>query len=202
MKPQGYPKQIRFKDGRTATLRLQEPHDAQALLAFYRALPEEDRIFLDDDCTTRAWVDRFIQRSDFDKIIPVVAEAEAKIVGHAWLIRTHYGWMAHVGQLRLAVARACQRQGLGSAMVRDLLQVAVDAGLEKMTVRLMDSQHGALQKFERIGFHKCAELPGIVKDVLGRPRTLIIMANDISHIWNAMEILVADSPHSRELISG
>jgi L-amino acid N-acyltransferase YncA len=194
MKPTGFPKNITLKNGDTATIRLQEVHDAEALLAFYRSLPEEDRIFLDDDCTTRAWVDRFIRRSDFDKIIPLVAEAGGKILGHAWLIRTHYGWMAHVGQLRLAIARSCQRHGLGSAMVRELIRIANELGLEKMTVRMMDNQHGAIRAFERIGFRKNAEFPGLIKDVLGRKRNLVIMANDISQIWNAMETLVADIP--------
>jgi len=200
MKPHGFPKQVHIKGGSTVMLRLQESHDAQALLAFYRALPEEDRIFLDDDCTTRGWVDRFIHRSDFDKITPIVAEASDRIIGHAWLIRTHYGWMAHVGELRLSVAREHQRKGLGSSMVHELLQIAIDAGLEKMTVRMMDTQHGAIRSFEKIGFQKNAEFPGIVKDVLGRPRNLVIMANDISHIWKAMDALVEDVPHSRETL--
>lgn len=202
MKPVGFPKQITLKNGDSVTIRLQEHHDAEALLAFYRSLPEEDRIFLDDDCTTRAWADRFIHRSDFDKVIPLVAEARGKILAHAWLIRTHYGWMAHVGQLRLAVARSCQRLGLGSFMVRELLLIATDLGLEKMTVRMMDNQHGAIRAFEKIGFRKNAEFPHIVKDTLGRPRNLVIMANDISQIWRAMETLVSDAPHSREVLAG
>ncbi len=198
MKPQGFPKKVRLKDGSIVTLRLQEGNDAGALLAFYRSLPEEDRIFLDDDCTARTWADRFIQRSDFDRIIPIVAGEGEEVFGHAWLIRDHYGWMAHVGELRMAIARAHQRQGLGSAMIRELLRIATDLGLEKMTVRMMDNQYGAIRAFEKIGFRKEAIFHGLVKDVLGRHRNLVIMADDISQIWGQMENLVADTPPREE----
>jgi GNAT superfamily N-acetyltransferase len=202
MKPEGYPKIRSLKDGRPVTLRLQVPDDALALHAFYNALPEDDRMFLDDDVTRPEWVVRFVARSDFESIYPLVAEQGGKIVGHAWLARSRYGWMKHVGQLRLAVARECQRQGLGSELAREILRIAINVGLEKMTVRLMDSQTGPIRAFERIGFKPEATLHGHVRDARGRVRSLVLMGNDIAQIWKAMETLVADLPPTRELFHG
>ena len=39
-----------------------------------------------------------------------------------------------------------------------------------------------------------AVLRGHVKDIRGARRDLLILANDVSHIWAAMEALVADTP--------
>lgn len=202
MKPRGLPHQKLLRDGSTATIRVQQTTDAKALLDFYRALPEQDRIFLDDDVTSADWIDRFIHRSDFQKVYPIVAEAGGAIQGHAWLIRAHHGWLSHVGQLRLAVARDYQRRGLGSALVKDILCLAVDLGLEMMTARVMENQAGALKMFERLGFIREATLKGMVKDVNGRRRNMIILGNDISQIWRAMELLVADIPPTREMLQG
>ncbi len=202
MKPEGYPKTRTLKDGSHVTIRLQVPDDALALHAFYKALPEDDRMFLDDDVTRPEWVVRFVARSDFESIYPLVAEQEGAIVGHAWLARTRYGWMKHVGQLRLAVARDCQRKGLGSELSREILRIAINIGLEKMTVRCMDTQASAIRAFQRVGFQTEATLRGHVRDACGRARNLVLMGNDIAQIWLAMEHLVADIPPTREVLQG
>ena len=202
MKPEGYPKSRALKDGTTVVLRLQEPNDALALHAFYNALPEDDRMFLDDDVTQPEWLVRFMARCDFVSIYPLVAVTDTQIVGHAWLARTRYGWMKHVGQLRLAVARAYQRKGLGSELARETLRIAINIGLEKMAVRMMDNQEGAIRAFQRIGFKPEATLRGHVRDARGRSRNLVLMGNDIAQIWLAMEHLVADIPPTREPLRG
>ena len=57
-------------------------------------------------------------------------------------------------------------------------------------------QIAAQRTFAKLGFHQEAELPGHVKDIHGKKRDLLIYANDVSHIWSAMEALVEDyRPH-------
>ncbi len=198
MKSQGLPCQHTLRDGMAVTIRLQETTDAKALLDFYCALPEEDRQYLDDDVATPEWIRRFIQRTDFKTRYPIVAEAAGRIIGHAWLIRTQQGWMSHVGQLRFAVARDQQRKGLGLALVREILHIAENIGLDIMTARVLEDQVGVLCICEKLGFKREAVLQGYARDVQGHRRNLVILGNDISRIWDAMEMLVADMPPTRE----
>ena len=188
------------KSGETVEIRPLVPRDAAALLAFYRELPEEDRLFLDDDVTQDDWVKRMMSRVDYDNYVPLVAVYDEMIVGHAILIRTHFGWMSHVGQIRIAVARSFQHKGLGKALVRELMKIAVSFGLEKMTARLMDNQVGARKAFEHLGFKVEGTFKGFVKDVSGKRRNMLLMANDVSHIWQAMDTLVSDAPPTRETL--
>lgn len=192
-------KNITLRSGEKIVIRPLVPKDARALLTFYRALPEEDRLFLDDDVTRNEWVERFLNRVDYDTLVPLVAEYKGNIEGHATLIRTHYGWMSHVGQLRVAVSRSFQRKGVGTALIREIMKIAVGFGLEKMTARLMDNQVGARKAFERLGFKVEATFRRFVKDTTGRRRNMLVMANDVSHIWQAMDTLVSDMPTTREV---
>lgn len=187
-----------LRSGETVEIRPLVPRDAQGLLTFYRELPEEDRLFLDDDVTQDDWVKRLMNKVDYDTNVPLVAVHEDRIVGHATLIRTHFGWMSHVGQIRVAVARPYQHKGLGKALVRELMKIAISFGLEKMTARLMDNQIGARKSFEKLGFKVEATFKGFVKDVHGKRRNMLLMANDVSHIWLAMDALVSDAPPTRE----
>ena len=47
-----FPHTIALRDGSTLAVRPSRRGDEQALLAFYRELPREDRLFLKDDVTT------------------------------------------------------------------------------------------------------------------------------------------------------
>ena len=51
MKLEGFPQDLKLMDGTKVVVRPLEGRDAPALLDFYRALPEEDRLYLRDDVT-------------------------------------------------------------------------------------------------------------------------------------------------------
>lgn len=189
---EGYPKVTALNDGTQVIIRPMTSNDGKALLEFFRALPEEDRLFLRDDVTNPQVVERFVTQIDYDSVLPLLAEYEGKIVGDATLHRSKYGWSTHVGEIRMVVSRGFQRRGLGTALARLLVRHAISVGLDKMVAQIVDNQIGAQKAFERLGFHKEAVLKGHVKDIHGHKRDLVIMANDVSHIWQTMESLVED----------
>lgn len=187
-----YPAEVTLRDGRTVALRPMTAEDGPSLLEFFRRLPEEDRLFLKDDVTRPEVVERFVRDLDYERIFPLLAEREGRIVGDATLHRTKFGWSTHVAAIRMVVARDFQRSGLATALARDLVRHAVNVGVDKMIAEVVDNQVGAKRAFAKLGFHEEAVLKGQVKDLHGVRRDLVIMANDVSHLWEAMEALVAD----------
>lgn len=198
MNTTGYPLQVPLRDRTKVTVRPMEAKDGPAVWDFFRSLPEEDRLFLRDDVTSPEWLKRFIARIDHETMFPIVAEQGGQVVGNAELYRSRRGWSAHVGEIRVAVARAYQRKGLGTVLARELVKAAVNAGLEKMVASVVDNQVGAKRAFEKLGFRAEAVLKGHVKDIHGSKRDLVIMANDVSHIWESMESLLQDYSPSAE----
>jgi RimJ/RimL family protein N-acetyltransferase len=75
-----------------------------------------------------------------------------------------------------------------------LVKLATDQGADKLIVEVVENQVAALRTFQKLGFQQEAVLRGHVKDIRGGRRDLLILANDVSHIWAAMEALVADTP--------
>ena len=187
-----YPITLTLKDGKHVTIRPMTAADGAALLEFFRSLPEEDRQFLREDVTQQEVVDRFVTNLDYDTVLPLLAIHEGNVVGDATLHRTHRGWSSHVGAIRIVVARAFQRNGLGTTLAKYLVRHAISVGLDKMVGEVIDNQVGARRAFERLGFHPEAVLKGHVKDIHGMKRDLVILANDVSHIWEKMEAMVAD----------
>ena len=194
MKLEGFPRTIHLRDGLTLSVRPTAQGDEAALLAFYRELPQEDRLFLKDDVTTQTWAERFIRRIGRGEATSLIAELDGKVLAEATLYRATHGWSTHVGEVRVAVARAYRRKGLATALAGLLVKLATDQGADKIIVEVVENQVAALRTFEKLGFHKEAVLRDHVKDRSGIRRDLLILANDVSHIWAAMEALVADTP--------
>jgi RimJ/RimL family protein N-acetyltransferase len=193
-----YPIQVSLRAGTQVSIRPMELKDGPGVLEFFRALPEEDRFFLRDDVTRPEWLDRFVHQIDYNSMVPLVTEHGGKVVGNAALYRPLHGWSVHVGEIRVAVARAFQGKGLGTLLARELVKIAVDAGVEKMVAAVVDNQAGARRAFEKLGFRPEAVLKGHVKDIHGTKRDLILLANDVSHIWESMEALLQDYSPSLE----
>jgi GNAT superfamily N-acetyltransferase len=113
-----YPASVTLRDGSTVVLTPLQPSCSGALLAFYRHLPEEDRLMLRDDVTTSDWAEGFLRKVETREIISLVAKAAGKVVGEATLYRTLHGWTRHVGEIRVTVAAAFRRKGLATWVLK------------------------------------------------------------------------------------
>ncbi len=183
---------VQLRNGAEATLALAAASDGGDLLRFFRAMPEEDRLVLKDDVTTADWLDRFLAKLRSGEGLSVIGRVGGAICGEGTLYRTLSGWSRHVGEIRLNVDRAARGQGLGLELARHIVKLAIDRGIDKLVAHMVESQLAARRTFEKLGFHKEAELPGHVTDIHGKKRDLLIYANDVSQIWAAMESLLGD----------
>lgn len=194
MKLEGFPVHHTLRDESEVSIRPTGAEDGPALLSFFRSLPEQDRLYLRDDVTKEEFIKRFLTRLDGESVVSLVAEHQGQIVGEGTLYHDQRGWMSHVGQIRLVVARPFQKKGLGTELARELVRVATGKGLDKMVAQVAAGQAGAKRAFEKLGFHQEAVLKKHVKDLRGRHGDLIVMSNDVTHLWEALEAVSGDHP--------
>ena len=139
---------------------------------------------------------RFQQRLETGEVVSLIAVHKGELVGEATLYRTFHGWTRHVGEIRIACRSDYRRKGLGTALAGTLVGIATDLGIEKIIVQVVENQLGARRTFEKLGFHKEAVLPHHVMDLGDVKRDLIVMANDVTQIWAALEAIGQDAqPH-------
>ncbi len=80
-----YPHPAQLGDGARITLRLMRPADTARMLAFARALPEEDLLFLRSDICDPAVVEARAQNVAGGRTIRVLAEASGEVAGYSSL---------------------------------------------------------------------------------------------------------------------
>jgi len=187
-----YPQTVALRDETEVTILPLQPCDLEELQAFYLALPEEERMVFRFDINSPEWGAHHRRYLESGEVISLIARRGDDLVAEATLTRSLRGWSRHVGEIRIACHESVRRQGLGTTLAGDLVKIATELGIEKIVAHVVETQVGARRTFEKLGFRKDAVLTKHVMDLHGAKRDLIILANDVTFIWAAMESLKQD----------
>ena len=172
-----FPKEIALRDCSRVLVRSPEDGDEQGLLDFFLRIPEEERFFLKEDVTAPGVVHRWVMERDFRRALALLALDGPRIVADAVLIRRRGNSRSHIGEIRVVVAPEYRDHGLGTALIRELCDVADDAGLEKVMFELVaDREQEAIRAAEWLGFLRVATIEGGAVDPLGHHHDVVLMA--------------------------
>ena len=171
-----YPKDVPLRDDLSVTVRPLAAGDEDPLLAFFRDIPENERFFLKDDVTSARVIEGWASHLDYDRALPILACSDGSVVANAVLVRSRRGARSHIGELRVVVHPSFRGRGLGSAMMRQLCDIAADAELDKVVIELAEElEDEAVQAAERLGFIRAATIAEYFRDAHGRPHALVVM---------------------------
>jgi len=171
-------------NGTQVTFRLMTPDDRDEIIAFAKALPTEDLMFLRTDITQTPTVDAWMNYLKTGRTISIVAEVAGKIAGYSSIHLNEATWTRHVGELRVLMGRDYRGLGLGKRLTNEAFAIARDLDLKKITAQMSTDQRGARQVFEHLGFRPEALLADHVMTRDGQTRDLLIMSYDVSGFSN------------------
>ncbi len=175
----GYPRPLILKNGEEVWLR---PLDAQAdeerLLAFFGRVPPDDRWYLENDVADPEIVRHYLLQHYPQRTLPIVAIDEMdRIVGKATLNRfPNPGARGHIGRIRLVVDPEFRNQRLGTYLLLDQIQLAMNLGLRILVTELIKGvEDKAIRAARKLDFFEQAVLPDYAKDKRGNNYDLAIM---------------------------
>lgn len=171
---------------RDVTLRYMQEGDREGMLAFARALPEHDLLFLRRDITQEPAIDSWIRDIKNGLITTVLAVTGGQIAGYGTIHRNDLRWSAHVAELRVMVAESMRGKGLGRILTQEAFAIALASGIEKIEARMTLDQKSAISTFEELGFRPEALLRDQVKDRLGNKHDMLILTHDVARFESAM----------------
>lgn len=175
-KLEAFPRRVQLRNGSAVEFRPMTAGDKDKLLDFFLQVSEDDRYFLKDDVTSPKLLESWCANLNYDRALPILAWDDGQIVGDAVLIRSRMGARAGVAEVRVVVHPDWRNRGLGSAMIRQLCDIAADAELEKVAMELVsDRDMDAITACERLGFLRAAVISEYFKDQRGRKHDLIVM---------------------------
>jgi RimJ/RimL family protein N-acetyltransferase len=168
-----------LRDGRTVTIRLLNEDDRTGLLAFGRALPQDDWLYLENDLQNPEIITRLVNASLAENWRQIVAVSDDEIVAYTAVRRLH-GWSSHVADIHLIISDGWRRSGLGTAMGQAIFDAARDRGADKVIVELLEELVAGRAIFERLGFRVEGTLSAHARDRHGNLHNLLVLAYHVN----------------------
>ncbi len=169
-----YRKVKTLPSGTRLLLRPLTKEDKQGLVDLFGRASEEDLEYFRSDAGDPAVVESWVDNLDLEQVFPLVAVAEDKIVGDATL---HFGehFHRHLAWVRVFLDCAYRRQGIGTLMIRSLIEIARTVELDQLYAEIVTSQPQVIRAFEDLGFQHEVTLRDYFVTDSGEPRDMAIL---------------------------
>ncbi|HUP45821.1 MAG TPA: GNAT family N-acetyltransferase [Thermoanaerobaculia bacterium] len=162
--PNRYPQEAVLRDGRRVLLRPFTANDTEALYEFFQRLPIDYKRFAWDNIDNPALIESWGRSIDYSKAFPLLAFDGTRIVADATLHRREGGPLRLVGRIKWMIEPQFRGAGLGTILVKELVNVARERGLRHVNSMLIsDLEADAVKTLEGLGFRPMVQ-PGYGTD--------------------------------------
>ncbi len=180
-----YPKECILKDCEEVVIRPLEPGDRVLLDAFYAQTSESDRWLMNYDVMDAKIMARWFDAVEKGNVACILSLCNDRVVGQGTLYMRDFGATSHVGRFRITVLPEFRNKRLGTWMLLDLIQLAMDQGLEMLRADLAgDVENDVIEALTKFDFFKYAELKNSIKDYYGNRHDLVIMIKHLHKKWS------------------
>ena len=176
---QKFPKTIKLKDGKKATLRLLQATDEKDFHKLFLDIPEPERMFIKHRVQDIKVIRDWCRNIDVGRNLPLVALIDKKIVGVATLHQRLGGWKRHIGRVSVLVHPEFRGRGLARTLIHETLDIARSAGLERVEAAFIAEQEAALKMFAILGFNQLVRLDDYVKDMTAITHDYVLMGLEL-----------------------
>jgi RimJ/RimL family protein N-acetyltransferase len=151
-----YRKMKTLPDGSRLLLRPLSKDDKTALVDLFARAPAEELKYFRDDAADATVVESWVDNLDLKRVYPLVAVVDDKrgnahIVGDATLhFRERYH--RHLAWVRIFLDRDYRRRGIGTLMLRSLIEIARTVGLQQLYIEVVSTQHNVIKALLDQGF--------------------------------------------------
>jgi L-amino acid N-acyltransferase YncA len=164
-------KEVVLRDGRKAVLRAPNWGDLDALLRFISELIDERVDILRSTKPTRSeeadWLGRRLAAIEKGSLAALVTEIDGQIVASAEVGQRslEFPEMSHVGVLGIGILENARGIGLGTALMKSLIELAKKLGLKIIILDMFATNTIARSLYEKVGFVEVGKIPkGINRD--------------------------------------
>jgi L-amino acid N-acyltransferase YncA len=134
-----------------------EPSDLGLLQLFFAGIPEKEAESLREDVKSPETIERWIQELDYRWVFPLLAmDEEQQNVIAVSSLHFQKGVYRHMAEMRIVVGKSYRKLGLGSALIKELVEVANRSKLHFLKAEVPLENQLAIRAFRQLGFEvKC-----------------------------------------------
>lgn len=149
---------VTLNNGARALLRPLIREDNENLIDLFARHPDEELKFFHSDVRDRALVTCWTRDLDYARVLPLVAEVDGLLVGDT-ILRFQSGPERHIALVSIFISKEFRRLGLGTAMLRTLIDLARKSGVAQLQAEIPSSHVKPISAFKELGFQHQATFP-------------------------------------------
>jgi L-amino acid N-acyltransferase YncA len=162
-------KEFKAKDGRKVILRAPKWEDIDDMMECINSLVEEGADIMKDQKVTREqesdWLAQCLSGIEKGTQVYVAAEVDGKLVGTSHVSRFSPRRQSHVGQLGIVIKNGYRDIGIGTEMMKELIEQSKKMQLKVLTLNLFATNKRAQHVYQKVGFKEVGRIPkGIFKN--------------------------------------
>ena len=148
---ENYRKLKTLPSGERLLLRPLTKEDKQSLVDLFARASDQDLQYFRSDAGDPEVVKSWVEELNLKDVFPLVAMVDDKMVGEATL---HFGehFHRHLAWVRIFLDRSYRRQGIGTLMLRCLIDIGRRVGLQQLYAEVVLTQPQVVKAFENLGF--------------------------------------------------
>ncbi len=158
--PSQHVSQFTMKDGTEVTLRPIRPEDEPLMAKFHETLTDRSvymRYFSSLSLSSRVAHERLVRICfvDYDRVMALVVDHKDKITGQHRILGVGRLVKLHTkpeGEVAILVSDQCQKQGLGTELLRRTVQIARDEKLGSLFAEMLRDNVAVQSIFKKVGF--------------------------------------------------
>jgi RimJ/RimL family protein N-acetyltransferase len=150
------------RDGQEVILRTPRLEDLDDLMELINSLVDEKAEIARSEKVTREeeseWLPEMLARLEKDELFFLVAEVGGKVIASSD-IHIMSGNDKHVGVLGIVIKSGFRDSGIGTEMMKTLVELAVTLGLKVLTLQAYATNKRAVHVYEKVGFVLTGRVP-------------------------------------------
>jgi RimJ/RimL family protein N-acetyltransferase len=155
-------KSFSAEDGRKVVLRMPKWEDLDDLFELINSLVEEgaeiirnEKVSMEEEIE---WLSKTLASLEKDEIFFLVAEVDGKVIASSD-IHPLRGFERHVGVLGIVIKNGFRDVGIGTEMMKTLVEQASKMGLKVLTLSVFATNKRAIHVYEKVGFVQTGVIP-------------------------------------------
>ncbi len=150
------------KDGRKVVLRTPKWEDLDDFLEIINSLVDEGADILRTERVSKEeeidFLSKVLSRLEKDEMFYLVAEVDGKVVAVSEISKRG-GYEKHVGVIGIAIRNGFRDLGIGTEIMKTLVEQAQKMGLKVLTLSAFATNKPAIHVYEKVGFVQTGTIP-------------------------------------------
>jgi RimJ/RimL family protein N-acetyltransferase len=150
------------RDGQEVILRTPRWEDLDNLMELINSLVDEKAEIARTEKVTREqeaeWLPRMLSSLEKDELFFLVAEVDGELVGSSDMDILR-GDEKHVGVLGIVIKKGFREVGIGTEMMKTLVDQATALGLKLLMLHVFATNERAIHVYENVGFVQTGRIP-------------------------------------------